>query len=155
MNADPRVMEFFPRPYDRAMSENFAARAREDLERNGFGWWVVEEKERSLFLGVISLQPVPFEAHFTPANEIGWRFVFEHWGRGFATEAARAGLDYAFSQLDWAEVIAMTSQLNVRSQRLMQRLGMTRDSADDFDHPRIDEGSRLRRHVLYRLKRGS
>ena len=152
MNADPRVMEFFPSTYDRTKAEDFAARAREDLERR-IGWWVVAEKNGSPFLGVISLQAVPFEAHFTPANEIGWRLAFDHWGRGFATEAARAA-HYALSQLGWHEVIAMTSQLNARSQRLMQRLGMTRDPKDDFDHPRIAKGNRLRRHVLYRLKQG-
>ena len=153
MNADPRVMEFFPRPYDRATAEDFAARARADLERDGFGWWVVEEKNGSPFAGVISLQAVPFRAAFTPANEVGWRFVFDKWGHGYATEGAKAALEFAFSQLGWREVIAMTSLLNVRSRRVMERLGMTRDPVDDFEHPRILEGHRLRRHVVYRIKR--
>ena len=153
MNADPRVMEFFPHLYDRAMAENFAALARADLDRDGFGWWVVEEKNGSLFVGVISLQAVQFESHFTPANEIGWRFVFDKWGRGYATEGATAALDFAFSRLGWHEVIAMTSALNVRSQRVMERLGMTRNTADDFDHPHIPEGHRLRRHVVFRIRR--
>jgi len=155
MNADSRVMEFFLRTYDRATAESFAALARADLERDGFGWWVVEEKNGSPFVGVISLQAVPFEAAFTPANEIGWRFVFDKWGHGYATEGARAALDFGFSQLAWREVIAMTSLLNVRSQLVMERLGMARNPDDDFDHPRIPEGHRLRRHVVYRIRRSS
>ncbi len=153
LNADPRVMEFFPATYDRARSEASAAAMREHLERNGYGWWAVEVIGGVSFAGVIALQDVPFEARFTPALEVGWRFAYEHWGHGYATEAARAALEFAFDVLQRDEVVAMTALSNVRSQRVMQRLGMHHDPRDDFDHPNIEPGHPLRRHVLYRLRR--
>jgi ribosomal-protein-alanine N-acetyltransferase len=151
MNADPRVMEFFPRISTREHSESTAEKLRADLERRGYGWWVVEAREGSPFAGIVALQEVSFPAHFTPAHEIGWRFTPDCWGRGYATEAARAALGFAFNRLGWNEVVAMTAISNLRSQRVMERLGMTRDADGDFDHPRIDEGHPLRRHVLYRI----
>ncbi|MBV9718948.1 MAG: GNAT family N-acetyltransferase [Candidatus Eremiobacteraeota bacterium] len=153
MNADPRVTEFFARRYTREISESMARYMREQLRRDGFGWWVVEIRGGAPFAGVIALQAVPFEAPFTPANEIGWRFSAEHWGNGYATEAARAALDFAFDVLGWPEVIAFTAAQNLRSQRVMERLGMTHDARDDFDHPQIAQGHPLRRHVLYRIKK--
>jgi RimJ/RimL family protein N-acetyltransferase len=152
MNADPRVMEFFPSRYAPDRAAAVAALLRAELERDGFGWWVVEVKNGPAFAGVVALQTVPFEARFTPAHEIGWRFAFDMWGHGYATEGARAALEFAFQQLGWNEIIAMTAALNQRSQRVMQRLGMTRSPEDDFLHPRITEGDRLRPHVLYRIK---
>lgn len=151
MNADPRVMEFFPHPYHREQADEVAARLRAQLDRDGYGWWVAEIKRGSPFAGVVALQDVPFQAAFTPAKEIGWRFAHAFWGRGYATEAAAAALSFAFDELGWSEVVAMTAALNVRSQRVMQRLGMTHDPADDFDHPRIAQGHPLRPHVLYRV----
>lgn len=152
MNADPRVTEFFVRPYTRELSESALRTMRAKLDRSGFGWWAVEVRGGAPFAGVIALQEVPFAAPFTPANEIGWRFSFEHWGRGYATEGARAALDFAFDELNWREVVAFTAASNLRSQRVMERLRMTHDSADDFDHPRIEPGHPLRRHVLYRTQ---
>ncbi len=151
MNADPRVTEFFDRTYTRELSESQAAMMRERLARDGHGWWVVEIRGGPAFAGVIVLQEVPFVAPFTPANEIGWRFGVESWGRGYATEGAEAALDFAFWALGWREIVAFTAQQNLRSRRVMERLGMTRDSADDFDHPRLEPGHRLRRNVLYRI----
>jgi RimJ/RimL family protein N-acetyltransferase len=155
MNADPRVTEFFARTYTREVSESMARYMREQLELNGFGWWAVEIRGGTSFAGVVALQAVPFAAPFTPANEIGWRFSVEHWGRGYATEAARAALDFAFNTLEWPEVVAFTAAQNLRSQRVMERLGMTHDPRDDFDHPKIERGNRLRRHVLYRIARSA
>jgi RimJ/RimL family protein N-acetyltransferase len=151
MSADPRVMEFFPSVSERSEAESMAARLRDRLERDGYGWWVAEVKGGPPFAGVITLQDVPFEMHFTPALEVGWRLVHDQWGCGYATEGARAALDFAFGELGRSEVVSMTAAINTRSQRVMQRLGMTHDSAGDFDHPRLPEGDRLRRHVLYRL----
>jgi RimJ/RimL family protein N-acetyltransferase len=151
MNADPRVAEFFPRAFTREASESSALRLRENFERLGYGWWVVEVRGGPSFAGIVALQDVPFEADFTPALEIGWRFAPQCWGRGYATEGARAALDHAFNSLGRDEVVAMTAVPNARSQRVMQRLGMTRDLRADFDHPRIEEGRPLRRHVLYRI----
>lgn len=155
INADPRVTEFFPHVYTRKRSEASAAAIREDLARNGFGWWALEVRGGPSFIGSIALQEVPFQAPFTPANEIGWRLGFEYWGRGYATEGARAALDFAFKQLRWAEVVAFTAASNVRSQRVMERLHMTHDPRDDFDHPKIEPGHPLRRHLLYRISASS
>lgn len=153
MNADPRVTEFFGKTYTREFSTSSAQKIRQLLERDGHGWWAVEVRGGAPFAGVVALQAVPFEAPFTPANEIGWRFAYDQWGHGYATEGARAALSHAFHVLDWPEVVAFTAVPNVRSQRVMQRLGMTHDPADDFDHPRLDPESPLRRHVLYRIRR--
>jgi RimJ/RimL family protein N-acetyltransferase len=153
MGADPRVMKHFPALNDRAQSEASAARFRIALERDGYGWWAIEVKGGAAFAGTIILQAVPFEAHFTPAIEVGWRLAYEHWGHGYAAEGARAALDFAFNELQRTEVVAMTTPVNVRSQRVMERLGMRRDPRDDFEHPLIAEGHPLRTHMLYRLKR--
>lgn len=152
MHADPRVMEFFQSTYTQDEAKEVAARLRLQLARDGYGWWIAEVKNGNRFAGTIALQKVPFDAHFTPAHEIGWRLTFDAWGNGYATEGARAVLDFAFSQLPCDEVVAMTAQINVRSQRVMERLGMQHDTADDFDHPRLEHGDRLRRHVLYRIR---
>ena len=154
MNADPQVAEFFPRALEREEAERLAQWVRPMLERKGYGWWVLEIKDGDVFGGVIALQDIPFEARFTPAREVGWRLPVSAWGRGLATEGARAALAYAFAVLAWADIVAMTAAINVRSQRVMERLGMHRNAADDFPHPRLAEGHPLRPHVLYRLARG-
>ena len=152
MNADPRVTEFFPLPYTRERSESNARVIREMLARDGFGWWAVDVRGGARFAGLIALQEVPFQTAFTPANEIGWRFTAEHWGHGYATEGARAALDFALRELGWREVVAFTAAVNTRSRRVMERLGMTYDPRDDFDHPKVEAGHPLRRHVLYRIR---
>lgn len=152
MCADPRVMEYFPSTRDRAWAEATAHLFRTELERNGYGWWPIEVKGGTPFAGVIILQEIPFEAHFTPAMEVGWWLAYDSWGHGYATEGARAALGFAFRELHRTEVVAITTPVNVRSRRVMQRLGMTRDPKDDFENPRIAEGHPLRTHVLYRLK---
>lgn len=153
MSADPRVMEFFTEVYDRERSDSTAAYVRQRNEANPYGWWVVEEQDGEAFAGVMQLTDVPFEAHFTPAREIGWRLPEKFWGRGYATEAARAILEYAFERLGVGEVVALTTVKNVRSRRVMERLGMTYDPDDDFDHPRVPDGHPLKRHVVYRIRR--
>lgn len=152
MNADPRVAEFLGGPFSRERSESAAAGIRRALESNGYGWWVVELRDGTPFAGVIVLQKVPFEAPFTPAYEIGWRFPFASWGRGYATEGANAALGHAFDTLHWPEIVAFTTERNLRSRRVMERLTMTHDRAGDFDHPRLEPGNVIRRHVLYRIK---
>jgi RimJ/RimL family protein N-acetyltransferase len=151
MNADARVTEFFVSTYSREQSERLAAENQKRLARDGYGWWVIEVKGGPSFAGVLPLQQVPFKALFTPAREIGWRLPFESWGNGYATEAATAVLGFGFDRLGSKEIVAMTASINARSRRVMERLGMTHDPADDFDHPRIEPGHRLRRHVLYRI----
>jgi len=153
MNADPRVNAFLYGSRSRESSEAAALRMREELERLGYGWWVVEVRGRQDFAGMICLRDVPFAAHFTPAWEIGWRFAFDAWGYGYATEGAGAALAYAFETMKLDQVVAFTSESNRRSQRVMERLGMSRNPADDFDHPLIAPGHALRRHLLYRIRR--
>ena len=150
MNADPRVMEFFPSPLDRAQSDAMVARIREHFVAHGFGLWAVEVPAVTDFIGFVGLAIPRLRAHFTPCVEIGWRLAAAHWGRGYATEAARAALDFGFDHLNLDEIVSYTAILNVRSQAVMERIGMTRSPADDFDHPALPDGHRLRRHVLYR-----
>ena len=133
MNADARVTEFFAKAYTREVSEAGATAIRAQLTRDGFGWWALEMRGGPSFIGSIALQSVPFEAPFTPAHEIGWRLASQHWGYGYATEGARAALDFAFTELKWPEIVAFTAASNLRSQRVMERLGMTHDPRDDFD----------------------
>lgn len=153
LNADGRVTEFFSRIYDRALSEETFNGMRIALERNGYGFWAVELKSEGTMIGMIGLNEITFEVPFTPPREIGWRSAHSAWGRGYATEGARAALDAAFEQLGWDEVVAFTAQPNVRSERVMQRLGMVRDRNGDFDHPRLEPGHPLRRHMLYRIRK--
>lgn len=122
------------------------------MDKTGYGWWIAEIKDGNRFAGCVGLQDVPFEAHFTPALEVGWRLCVDAWGFGYATEGGRALLDYAFGDLNRSEVVSMTAAINIRSRRVMERLGMSYDPRDDFEHPRLEQGHRLRPHVLYRLR---
>ncbi len=151
LSADPAVMEFLLPFADRAAGEAWAARARRHWDEHGFGQWVVEIPGEASFAGVVGLARTAYEAHFTPAVEIAWRLARAYWGRGYASEAARAALDYGFGELGLAEIVAVTVPANQRSRRVMERLGMTRMPADDYDHPNVPEGP-LKRHVLYRLR---
>ncbi|MHB9799220.1 GNAT family N-acetyltransferase [Pseudomonas sp. MT3] len=153
LNADPEVMRHFPACMSREESDLLAARILLHFDAHGFGQWVVECREDGAFIGVLGLQHVSFEAAFTPAVEIGWRFNTAYWRQGYGLEAARAVLDFAFDSLELAEVVAFTVPANLPSQGLMQRLGMRRDAAGDFEHPRLPEGHALRQHVLYRISR--
>ena len=153
MNADPRVMEFLGPLKTREESDASVARFSAHLARHGFGFWAVEVTGVADFIGFVGLKVLDFEAHFAPCVEVGWRLAYDHWGKGYATEAARASLDFGFRRLGLEEIVAFTVPANRRSWRVMERLGMTRDPADDFDHPALPEGHPLRRHVLYRALR--
>lgn len=151
LNADPEVMEHFPSTLDRAASDALAAAADAGFDERGFGLWAVEVAATGAFIGFTGLAVPRFEAHFTPVVEVGWRLARPAWGHGYATEAATAALDDAFGRLGLAEVVSFTAVPNARSQAVMRRLGMTHDPGDDFDHPNLPAGHRLRRHVLYRI----
>ena len=153
LGADPEVMQHFPKTLTREESDAFVDGVGAGLEERGWGLWAVEERETGRFLGFTGLNVPSFEAHFTPAVEIGWRLRRDAWGFGFATEAARGALTVAFDDLELPEVVSFTATPNERSQAVMRRLGMTHDPAEDFDHPVLAEDSPLRRHVLYRLRR--
>ncbi len=152
MNADPRVMEFFSSTLGDVESRQLADRIRTTIADRGYGNWAVEVPDGASFIGFIGLAAPRFHAHFTPCIEIGWRLGFDHWGKGYATEGATAVRDWAFEALALPEIVSFTSEKNVRSRRVMERIGMTRDPADDFDHPSLAVGHPLRRHVLYRLR---
>ena len=153
LNADPAVMEHFPAPLDRAASDALAARIAAAFEERGFGLWAVEAPGVAPFLGFVGLSVPRFEAAFTPCVEIAWRLAREFQGSGYALEAARAALDFAWGPARLPEVVSFTVPANRRSIALMERLGMRRNPAEDFDHPLLPAGHRLSRHVLYRLAR--
>lgn len=150
-NADPRVMEFFPTCLDRAQSDSLVDGIEAHFREHGFGLWAVELPGVAPFIGFAGLAVPRLKAHFTPCIEIGWRLAFEHWGRGYATEAAGLALAHGFYTLALPEVVSFTAIANRRSRALMERLKMCRDPEDDFEHPALPEGHPLRRHVLYRL----
>jgi RimJ/RimL family protein N-acetyltransferase len=153
LNADPRVMEYLPAVLPRAQSDALARASEQHFVTHGFGPWAVEVPGVAPFIGFVGLDVPAFEAHFTPCVEIGWRLSAEHWGQGYATEAALASAAHAFDVVGLEQLVSFTTPPNARSQAVMQRIGMTHDEADDFDHPRLPPGHRLRRHVLYRLNR--
>jgi ribosomal-protein-alanine N-acetyltransferase len=149
LNADPEVMEHFPERLTRAQSDAFADRIQAGFEERGWGLWALEVD--GAFIGYTGLQPVSFDAHFTPAVEIGWRLARGAWGHGYASEAARAAAAFAFAELELDELVSFTTTANTRSQAVMRRIGMTHDPADDFDHPNLPDGHAMQRHVLFRL----
>jgi ribosomal-protein-alanine N-acetyltransferase len=149
LNADARVMEHFPGVLTRSESDAMVDRIEAHFERHGFGLWAVEVPGEAPFIGFVGLAVPSFDVHFTPCVEVGWRLAVDWWGRGYATEAARAVVAIGFGRLGLDEIVSMTVPENERSRRVMERLGMTRDPADDFEHP-SQPGHR--RHVLYRLR---
>ena len=150
MNADSRVMEYFPATFTREQSDALVERIVADWDQ-GFGLWALEERASGVFLGFVGFYAPRFVAHFTPAVEIGWRLSFDSWGRGYATEAATQALEWARVHVNppRGEIVSFTVTDNRRSRRVMEKLGFTHRDEDDFDHPRVPDGP-LRRHVLYR-----
>ena len=153
MNADSRVMEYLGGTMSRDRSDEVADRIEAHFRAHGFGLCAAELAESGEFIGFIGLAVPTFEAAFTPCVEIGWRLAAEYWGAGLATEGAREIVRYAFEELELPELVSLTAIGNERSRRVMAKLGMTHDAAENFDHPRLPAGDPLRRHVLYRLTR--
>ena len=151
MNADPEVMRHFPAPLSRTESDALAARIRATFDAQGYGLWALELPGQVPFLGFTGLAQPRFDSHFTPCVEIGWRLARAYWGQGYALEAARAALRLGFVHLRLPQIVSFTAVSNLRSRRLMERLGMQRDAGEDFDHPALPPGHPLQRHVLYRL----
>jgi len=144
-------MEHFPQVLSREQSDLLAERIVSQLRSQGWGLWAAEVAATDTFIGFVGLNRPLFQAHFTPAVEVGWRLAHQYWGCGYATEAARAALGFGFESLGLPEIVSFTNVDNQRSRRVMEKLGMRHQREDDFDHPSISEGHRLRRHVLYRL----
>jgi RimJ/RimL family protein N-acetyltransferase len=152
MNADPAVMEFFPACLSRDESDAAVDWIEAHSRQHGFGIFAVELRAEQAFIGFTGLSVPRFEAHFRPCVEIGWRLARPYWGQGLATEAARAAVRYGFEVIGLDQIVSFTVPANVRSRAVMEKLGMTHDPSEDFDHPSLPEGHPLRRHVLYRLK---
>ncbi len=153
MGADPEVMTYLGPLLSRAQSDAMVDWIERRFDEHGFGLWAVEVAETGAFAGWVGLSVPSFQAPFMPAVEVGWRLARAQWGHGYAVEAARAAVGYGFGEAGLEEIVSFTVPANVRSRRVMERLGMTHDPAGDFDHPRLPEGDPLRRHVLYRLRR--
>ncbi len=149
LNADPEVMELMPKTLTRAESDALVDVIEAEFGECGYGLWAVEVPGEVSFAGFVGLHRATFKAHFTPAVEIGWRLDRPLWGRGYATEAAREVLRYAFDEADLDEVVSFTSAGHAKSRAVMERIGL--QPSGEFDHPNLPEGHRLRRHVLYRL----
>jgi RimJ/RimL family protein N-acetyltransferase len=144
-------MEHFPERLSRRQSDDLIEKIESHFEANGYGLWALELRATGEFVGFTGLAKPAFEAHFTPAVEIGWRLARLAWGKGYATEAARAALAFGFEEVGLAEIVSFTTVANARSRAVMERIGMVRDPAEDFDHPGIPAGHPQRRHVLYRI----
>jgi ribosomal-protein-alanine N-acetyltransferase len=152
LNADAAVMEFLPKCLTRAESDAFAGRIGAHFREHGFGLWALEVPGVAPFIGFTGLAVPRFAAHFTPCVEVGWRIAREHWGQGYAPEAARVALHHGFEATGLRQIVSFTSVSNLRSGRVMEKIGMRRDAAEDFDHPGLPERHPLRRHVLYRIR---
>lgn len=153
LNADPYVMRYFPSPLNRKESDFLAQRISQELEERGWGLWAVEIPQKASFIGFLGLNPVSFHAPFTPAVEIGWRLDAPYWNQGYATEGARAVLQYGFEILQLDKIVSFTALSNLPSRRVMEKIGMHHDPKDDFDHPKVPKNCPLLHHVLYTLER--
>jgi RimJ/RimL family protein N-acetyltransferase len=153
LNADDRVSAMLAGSLDRAASDAIAARFSDSFAQHGFGCWAIELPGVAPLIGALGLSVPSFDAPFMPAVEIGWRLAFDHWGKGYATEGARAALDFGFNQAGLDEIVSFTAARNMRSRAVMERLGMRTDPQDDFGHVKLDKHHPLHHHVLYRLRR--
>ena len=153
LNADAEVMEHFPSLLSRAESDALAERIQAHIETHGWGLWAMEIRGVASFAGFAGLSTPRFDAPFTPCVEVGWRLAKTFWGNGYASEAAGAALRFGFQTLDLSEIVSFTAATNLRSIRVMERIGMRRDPAGDFDHPDLPSGHPLRHHILYRKLR--
>ncbi len=156
LNADPAVTEYLQGQMSREASDAFVDRIEEQWDRAGWGLWAVEVAGVSRFIGYVGLWPADY-VFGSPMVEVGWRLAHRYWGNGYATEAAREALRFGFEDVGLEEIVSFTVPQNVRSRRVMERIGLVRDPSDDFDHPRVDPRAypQLVRHVLYRLSRAA
>lgn len=154
LNADPEVMRHFPSALTAPQSSQMVDRMIAGWEERGFGLWAVERRDTGEFIGFVGLSAPVWEASFTPCVEVGWRLAKQHWGMGFAPEAAVAALEFGFGNVDLPgdSIVSFTTTTNVQSQRVMEKIGMIRDPDGDFDHPLLPAWPE-RRHVLYRIGR--
>ena len=152
LNADERVMAFFPSPLSRVESDKLSDRIQGAIAQRGWGWWAVEVKGKHPFIGFVGLSIPSANLPFSPCVETGWRLDYPYWGQGYATEAAKAAIAFGFETLDLAEIVSFTALINQRSQAVMHRLGMIR-TPKSFSHPSVPEHSKLQAHCLYKLSK--
>lgn len=150
LNSDPRVMEFLPNMLSRDKSNAMIGIIETKIDQHGFGLWAAELKFSKTFIGFIGLNVPGYPLPFSPCVEIGWRLAYDYWGKGYATEGASAALSFGFEKLHLAEIVSFATEKNIRSRRVMERIGMIRDVTADFEYPRLPQDHPLRRHVLYR-----
>ena len=155
MNADPAVMEFYPSILSDRESLALIEKFEASFASEGFGIWALELKGANSFIGYVGLSRPSFEAHFTPCVEIGWRVAREFWGSGLAVEGAKEAMRDGFQRLQLEEIVSFTAAINDRSIRVMEKIGMARNPKDDFLHPLLEDGDRLKPHVLFRLARSN
>ncbi|MEL4896074.1 GNAT family N-acetyltransferase [Crocosphaera sp. Alani8] len=153
LNSDLRVMEFLPKSLSKEESNNFIERIKLGFKEDGYSFWAAELIENQAFIGLIGLSIPKFQSFFTPCVEIGWRLAYDYWGKGYATEGAKASLDYGFKELNLSEIVSFTFFKNLRSRRVMERIGMR--FLDEFEHLSLPEGHCLRTHVLYKINLSS
>lgn len=153
LNSDPAVMEHFPSVLSRQKSDEAVRRFRRHFDEHGFGLFALEVRDRVPFAGFVGLSIPDHALPFSPCVEVGWRLALAAQGHGYATEAAREALRFGFERADLDEIVSFAVPANGPSRRVMEKLGMSRDPAEDFDHPNVPDGSPLQRHVLYRLSR--
>lgn len=153
MNQDPAVMKFFPNLYSPEHTKEMIEKMKKSIDDKGWGFWVCELKETGEFIGFIGIEDRFVPEMLKPAVEIGWRLRKEFWGKGYATEGAKAALDYGLNVLKLDEIISFTAMSNIPSRRVMEKIGMTRNPKDDFNHPKVPKGNPLRKHIIYRTKR--
>jgi RimJ/RimL family protein N-acetyltransferase len=151
LNADPKVMEWFANPLTAEESAEMARRCQTMISHFGWGLWAVEVPDVAGFIGFVGLALTVMPVPFSPFIEVGWRLDKRYWGNGYAPEGARASLAYAFDTLGQSEILSLTTAGNLKSRRVMEKIGLHRDPADDFDHPRLAAGHPIRPHVLYRI----
>jgi RimJ/RimL family protein N-acetyltransferase len=152
LSSDPRVMKFMPDLLDRGASDAIVDRLQALIAERGWGLWAVESKLDRQFIGFVGLHIPKVDLPCSPCVEIGWRLAFEYWGRGYATEAARAVLKVGFDRLLLPEIFSFTATINLKSSAVMERLGMERKT-ETFEHPSLPQGHSLREHYLYRISR--
>lgn len=150
INADPAVMKYYPAPLTAEESNDLAAEISHRMDEQGWGFWAVELKTTSKFIGFVGLNNPGYELPVSPCAEIGWRLAKAHWGMGYATEAGHAALDFGFTELQLPSIYSFASVTNTRSVNVMRRLGMN-DTRQNFEHPIIPPNHPLREHVLYKI----
>ncbi len=153
LNSDPRVMEFMPKLLSKKESDYFVERIKTKFKKDGYSFLAVELIETQILIGLIGLSIPEFDACFTPCVEIGWRLAYDYWGKGYATEGAKASLNYGFQELNLSEIVSFTVPKNLRSRKVMERIGMK--FIDEFEHPLLPEGYPLKKHVLYKITKES